>query len=212
MIYNTKAKLWLPNNTVKMDRCWRFIQRNTRDLTHGIARTSKKRSVAVQAGAHVGIFPNHLAGFFDTVFTFEPDPDLFECLKLNAKPNVVISPFALSDVTSTVRYRRNVNGTGMVLRDGVYAPEGDEEIDVQAVTLDTIEMPGVNFIHLDVEGYEIDVLRGAALLIEKCSPVLQLEILPRFQKRIYGYIEAIGYQLATDAGRDHVFKRRKGLR
>jgi len=197
MIWNEEAQLWIPDDSVKSDKCWRFIKRNTHDLDTGV-KFVKKRSVALQAGAHIGIFPNHLAGIFDRVIAFEPDPNLFACFNRNALPNVEAYNFALTSVTGDVKFHGNVSGVGHVADDGKLTVKGFayDEMDVD-----------VNFIHLDVEGHEVEALRGAASMIEACSPVLQLEILPRFRDGIYDYVQSIGYRVACDTCRDHVFVR-----
>lgn len=198
MIWSDEAKLWLPSESVKMDRCWRFIQRNTGDLDKGISWV-KKRSVAVQAGGHIGIFPNHLAKFFDTVATFEPDPVLYECLLLNRAENVKSVNAALHVRSEELSFRSSMSGTGAV------TPDGDTL--VWGIPLDSSGVTDVNFIHLDVEGHEVQALRGAVALIERCSPVIQLEILPRFKDQIYEYMDSIGYKVVCDACRDHIFTR-----
>lgn len=160
---------------------------------------TKKKGVAVQAGGHIGIFPNYLAGHFADVVTFEPDPDLYACLYMNKHPRVRSVNSALSSKTQEVNFRRNVGGTGAI------DPTGD--LSVWAIPLDSSGVQNVNFIHLDVEGHEVEVLRGASALIERCSPTLQLEILPRFKDEIYDYVQSIGYRVANDTRRDHVFVR-----
>lgn len=197
MIFNAEADLWVPDETVKTDRCWRFIKRNVADLETGISYV-KRRSVALQAGGHIGIFPNYLAKQFDRVYTFEPDPSLFPCLQRNAAPNVVPIYSALSSKTGTGQFKSNVGGVGRIDLAG--------EFTVKTIAWDEMDVD-VNFIHLDVEGHEVEALKGAAQMIEAVSPVLQLEILPRFKDEIYDYVQSIGYVLANDSRRDHVFVR-----
>lgn len=197
MIYNAEARLWLPDDSVKMDRCWRFITRNVQDLDAGIAWT-KKKGHALQAGGHVGIFPNYLAKFFDTVFTFEPDPELYDCLEKNALQNVNHSNSALFSESGVGTFKPSVSGTGRLDAEGSWT--------VSTLAFDELFLP-LHFIHLDVEGEEVEVLRGAAKTIERCSPVIQLEILPRFKDRIYTHMDSIGYRVVCDTRRDHVFMR-----
>ena len=198
MMWNDEAQLWLPDDSVKMDRCWRFIRKNAPDLAAGIAWT-KKRGIAIQAGGHVGIFPNFLASHFDEVLAFEPDPTLFECLRKNRREGVVPFPYALSYFKGKAPFMPNVSGRGSLREDG--------SVYVETTTIDHLH-ERVNFIHLDVEGGEINALRGAHETICRHSPVLQLEILPRFKDEIYAYIETIGYRVANDTRRDHVFVRK----
>jgi FkbM family methyltransferase len=198
MIFNAEANLWLPEESVKMDRCWRFITKNVPDLNAGIAHV-KKRSVALQAGGHIGIFPNYLAGHFTTVITYEPDPDLYECLVRNALPRVEALNFALGAESAPGRFRRSLGGTGAL------DTHGDHDVGVLAFDDTGLD---VNFIHLDVEGGEVEALAGMRSMIERCSPVLQLEVLRRFKDELYAYVDSIGYEVVNDRSRDHVFKRK----
>lgn len=197
MIYSGEAELWLPEASVKMDRCWRFIKRNVHDLDAGIA-WCRKKGIAIQAGGHVGIFPNYLAGHFTEVYTFEPDPALFACLLKNRHPQVVPFPYALHSFKGSASFRTNSGGTGGLHESG--------DLVVKTMTIDELH-ERVNFIHLDVEGAEVDVLIGAHETIARHSPTIQLEILPRFKDSVYSYMSIIGYKVVNDTRRDHVFTR-----
>ena len=41
--------------------------------------------VAVDCGAHVGLWSRDLENYFDKLYCFEPVKEFFECLKLNIK-------------------------------------------------------------------------------------------------------------------------------
>jgi len=197
MIWNDEAQLWLPNESQKMDKCWRFIKRNVHDLDAGIAWV-RKPGIAVQAGGHVGIFPNYLAGHFIQVLTFEPDPELYPCLLRNRRPRVTAFPYALSNTSGTAFFKSAPGGTGALDKDGMTP--------VETVTIDECGQR-VNFIHLDIEGGEVNALRGAQMVIARDQPVIQLEILPRFKDEIYAFMETIDYKVVNDTRRDHVFTR-----
>lgn len=197
MIWNEEAQLWIPDDTEKTDKCWRFIKRNAPDLDAGIAWT-KKRGTAVQAGGHIGIFPNYLANHFERVITFEPDPTLFQCLLKNRFDNVIPFPYALSDFRGKASFRSSVAGTGALDESG--------DTTIELYVMDDLH-ERVNFIHLDIEGGEVAALQGAWEIIERDHPTIQLEILPRHKDAIYAYMEKIDYRVANDTRRDHVFVR-----
>ena len=44
-----------------------------------------------------------------------------------------------------------------------------------AVTLDDLKLPNIALIHLDVEGFEFKVVRGATETIERCRPIISFE-------------------------------------
>ena len=123
----------------------------------------------MQAGGNVGVYPVHLAAAFREVFTFEPDPDNFECLQANTAEHKNIRCFqeALgekSDRVGMIRHHDN-SGAHRVSGSGPFA----------LVRLDDIGLPYCDLIWLDVEGYEPKVLEGARNLIERHRPIVIVE-------------------------------------
>jgi FkbM family methyltransferase len=131
----------------------------------------KDRRVAVDIGAHVGYLAKEMP--FERVIAFEPDPDNFECLVENV-PNVFHIPLALGNKAGMVtlyRPRRSNSGTGFVSEDVL----GYESIQVPQVTLDSFLLQNVDYIKIDVQGSELQVLHGGLQTIHRCSPVISLE-------------------------------------
>ena len=133
------------------------------------------RTAAVQAGGNLGIFPKALAREFQTVYRFEPAPELFAMLVHNApEPNIVKFQAALGDVPQLV-------GVSRTRRDG--KPDAHEGITHVAgagtlpmLRVDDLRLPACDLLYLDVEGYELFALRGAHALIQRCRPVIAVEI------------------------------------
>ncbi|MEJ2595389.1 MAG: FkbM family methyltransferase [bacterium] len=114
-------------------------------------------------------------------FAFEPIPTLYNALKmLFDGRNVTFSDVALSDRKGVATFNYVLDApaySGLKKRD--YAVK-EPEIEVLDVKLDTLDhvIPGdyrVDFIKLDVEGGEFDVLKGARQTMEKHKPFIIFE-------------------------------------
>jgi FkbM family methyltransferase len=66
---------------------------------------------------------------------------------------------------------------------------------VRTVSLDSLNLPRIDLIKIDVEGMELDVLRGAAKSIEKSKPVLLVEAIKVDQNQLRVAMEGFGYQI-----------------
>lgn len=130
-------------------------------------------TVAVDAGAHVGLLTRKLAERFKTVYAFEPDPANFACLCENTRhlPNVLQVQAALGAEAGRVSLDRG-DGTNS----GDVCVRGGDEVPV--VPLDSYELPDLGLIKIDVQGYERQVLEGARQLIQAFAPVMIVECEP----------------------------------
>lgn len=147
----------------------------------------KRRNVALDIGAHVGLWSQPLAKYFMRVIAFEPVTELAECWRLNTVKfsNVSLHQIALgarADMVS-MTYTADNSGNTHVTAD---TAEGPRSV-VQMLPLDEVELGGldVDFIKIDTEGYEHDILRGGERLIKKCRPVILVEQKPGNAER-YG--------------------------
>lgn len=140
------------------------------DLSQVMPLCGRKR-VCVQAGGAAGIYPLYLANHFDHVYTWEPNPWLFQCLTGNADlPTVHKFEAALGLGQEMVHMQcphgQETNQGAWHTDPGGYIPE---------MRVDDLWLPDVDFICLDIEGSEPDALAGANRTIERCRPVIMLE-------------------------------------
>ena len=106
-------------------------------------------SICVQAGGNVGVWPKVLSRYFQTVYTFEPDPENYACLLKNAKEQNVI-PFnvALSDRCENVHveapdeFHKYNCGAYQVFEGGK-----------SSMKIDDLELDSCGLVYLDIEGY-----------------------------------------------------------
>lgn len=132
--------------------------------------------VAVDIGAHLGTWTCQLAEKFEHVVAFEPEPINFRILTANvgARENVRLLPLAVGPWPgrialsnddprlSSTYYVNNANGS-LAER---WAP---------CMTLDSLKLPQVDLLKIDVEGLECEVIAGARETIERCKPVVIIE-------------------------------------
>lgn len=169
------ARTW-PWPTFVGDRlALKFASRELVNL-HRILKHVTDRRTVVQAGGNIGIFPKYLAGYFESVLTFEPDADNFAALKQNApEANIGAFPYALGERQSAV-------GLARVRRDGSDGAEHAGLVhvsgtgDVPMIRLDECCLTKCGLIMLDIEGYELPALQGAIRTITRCRPAIAIEV------------------------------------
>ncbi len=87
---------------------------------------------------------------------------------------------------------------------GLISSEGDGE-SVEMVTLDSFNLDNVSFIKIDVEGHEIEVLKGARATLERNKPVMVIEVYGRSDKddRL-DFIRSLGYDVTHISDEDYL--------
>jgi FkbM family methyltransferase len=141
----------------------------------------------VDVGAHIGIETLMLSqwvGAAGHVVSIEPDPSNFKALsaniRLNAVDNVQLIQAAISDNSGQLQF---VHGEGVLchLVDNPVDPSIDPTslITVQVHTLDELfagKQIIIDFLKIDVEDFEVSVLRGARRLLYEQQPTIIVEL------------------------------------
>lgn len=150
-------------------------------------------------GANIGSYTYAFNKVEDvTIYAFEPNPEVFECLVHNLQKfdNIHLCNVAVGAKEGKVNVITPNDNIGMG-----YVEEGSE---IQLVTIDHFysdySINKCDFIKIDVEGYELEVLMGAEKTIDKYSPTLVIEInnatLERkgiTRKDIFDFLDKKGY-------------------
>ena len=153
-----------------------------------------KGYTALDIGAHVGIWTRRLAVDFQEVIAFEPLPKHIECHKKNCEEysNVVLHKIALSNTNEKKVMTTKDNNSGMST---LVVPQWKLPktiVPIETRTLDSYNFPKIDFIKMDVEGWEEQVLRGAMDTILKYKPRMYIEIWPKQYDKIS---DILGFEL-----------------
>jgi hypothetical protein len=66
---------------------------------------------------------------------------------------------------------------------------------VQAIAIDTLKLPRIDFIKIDVEGMELDALAGAAESIAQHRPAVLVESIKAGAAALREWLTARGYRI-----------------
>lgn len=155
--------------------------------------------LAIDIGANNGMYAYYLSGFSQTVKAFEPQPSLCDMLRAWNHPKVEVFNMGLSDErgTLTLHVPKDESGRGLAPLASFRTLPNSIEYQVPVQRLDDFGFKNVDFIKIDVEGHETEVLRGAVETIQANQPLLLIEIEQRHLERPIGdvlsEIQALGY-------------------
>jgi FkbM family methyltransferase len=136
--------------------------------------------VAIDVGAHEGIWTRELAKRFKWVHAIEPNPLVFDALMKDLPTNVVVRQVAAWDREKLLRFNRYADPghlSAYFEDEGIATGPPEERIELMSVALDSLDISGhIAFIKCDTEGAEVHVIRGAETVIRNNRPMLLIEI------------------------------------
>ena len=71
----------------------------------------------------------------------------------------------------------------------------EKTVDVQKMTLDTLNFPRVDLIKIDVEGMEMEALEGGRQTIERSRPIVLVESIKAGRDQLRPWLEQRGYKV-----------------
>lgn len=164
------------------------LQRNVEPELVWIKQYLTKNSVFMDIGANVGAYLFQAESFLTAknIYGFEPNKSLFRRLK-RIFPEMNIFPVALSDENTTAEFKVPImNGKAIHSRGTLQKnmkEEGETASKIEKVEVMKLDdwaknnhLNQLNFIKIDVEGNELQTLRGAEQTIKKYKPTLMVEI------------------------------------
>jgi len=207
------------SSQVKADYPETYYQQNILDAALSFV---KKFDVAIDVGGNVGLHAVRLSKLFKSIHTFEPVSNNFECLVKNTKDisNITLYKNGLGNSKEIVEIQLPVN---MEVNCGAYSikkfTDLTEDKIIENISIDRLDEYNLqpDFIKIDTEGFELDVLEGACNTLEKHKPTIVAEVAKKKPtKKVLDFLKEFGYDLVWTANSDKVFtvltdKQRKRL-
>jgi FkbM family methyltransferase len=141
--------------------------------------------ICLDIGANIGNHAIFFSRLFSRVYAFEPNPRTYKLLCLNSEnwPNIVTVDKAASDQNGKVQAiesARNIGATKIITDEKL--SESQKGIEFDAICLDdwiATNLPDckIDFLKIDVEGHELNVIRGLSRTLSEQNPILALEVL-----------------------------------
>ena len=129
-------------------------------------------------GAYIGNHSVFFSKYFKNVLSFEPNPHSFNLLKLNTKKykNINIFNFGLSKKNSTQDfYSYELNYGGSSLKKNNKIPY--QKFKTKFYKFDQLnKKKKIDLIKIDVEGEELNVLKGLKDTVKKNQPIIIFEV------------------------------------
>lgn len=165
-----------------------------------LASVSTNRQVAIDIGANIGFYSYAMAQLYTQVYAFEINPELTRALtNFNCECITVIAKGLSSTARRATLHIPVVNRiplTGWASLTAGNCPNTDDHLEktIELATLDSFELSLVSLIKIDVEGHELEVLRGAESTVAECRPVVIVEIKDRNRAAVENWFERNGYR------------------
>jgi len=170
---------------------------------------------SIDIGACVGFWAKDLCKIFNQVICFEPYNPSADCLEknLNYYENYKLHRTALSsNEHGTKRFffnKESIGGNSFEEESGSFK----NFIDIPKKTLDSFNLKNVNYIKMDVQFHELEVLKGATKTLTNNDPVLCIECAQRNEKEInytneiIQYLKELKYSIAGKYNKEVFFKK-----
>lgn len=182
-------------------------QKKQRDALFEYMEERRPIEYILDVGAHVGLWSRPMMHRANTkyIWAFEPNSSVRECYVLNMGgfENYSIYPFALGDKNRKGHLNVETDNSGNT---NIHPTKnGDTEIR----TLDSFNFEHVDYIKVDVEGFEYNFLKGAVDTLNRCRPFVHLEMksknMRNSKEEFTRFMKNIGYSQVLKVGAEVLY-------
>lgn len=179
-----------------------------RDMLALIDSFLPEKGIYFDIGANIG---NHTLYFAfekkaEKIFCFEPNQDTYAILQKNIQINKLESVVELNNIgLSSDNVKGEITKYSM-LDAGLCQVQQSESGDMELRRLDDLDFDNlerVDFMKIDVEDHEIELLNGAKEFIKKYHPVIFIEIHDIHKEQTFSLLESMGYNCVMDVPKEN---------
>ena len=144
-----------------------------------LGNLQRKYNLEFNGVLHIGAHAGQEMGTYkslgiDPVIFIEPQPNIFKQLKSNVGDKAICLEMAVGNFEGEVDMWTNendMNGSTSILQPHIHLQQYphivfDRRIKVPIRKVDNLDIPQCNFINIDIQGYELEALKGAAKYLE----------------------------------------------
>lgn len=175
----------------------------------------ENRRVALDIGANIGLWAKDMCSIFDKVILFEPyDPNI-ECLKKNLVNhyNFEVYSTALSNFNGKADMHIYEEGLGHNTLNPKADSQPNKKIQIEVIKLDDLKLMEIDYIKIDVQFHELEVIQGAIETLKNNKPVLCIESARRnveelnYVKKFIHILDKLNYKIIGEAGKELFLKK-----
>ncbi len=201
MLSKQRALQWLPKRLQLPARFLYHRMKGTLERELFLLRgLIEEGHAAIDIGANWGCYTYYLSKFCRQVDAFEPVPSCAESISAFQGRNISVHPVALSAAAGWrelhIPLRNGIPQDGYATFNDVVAPV--QALLVPVHTLDEYAFRDVSLLKIDVEGHELEVLKGATSTIDRERPVILIEVEQRHialpMTSVFRHITEHGYR------------------
>jgi FkbM family methyltransferase len=169
----------LPTNDTIIAKSMERYGEYSEDEVRVFEQIIRPGSWVLDVGANMGVFTiplSRIVGPEGRVIAFEPQPAMFGVLRANCELNEAANAILFHAATDThggsikmpvVDYSVTGNFGSLTL--------GSGDLEVPALSIDSLALPFCHFMKIDVEGMECQTLVGAEQTIQQHRPIIYVE-------------------------------------
>ena len=207
-------KYFFPESFLFKRRLERSIKNKDENEIELLERFIEPGTDSIDVGVYRGVYSYEMSKYSKNVHSFEPNPIIFEYINKNLKKiinNIFLYNYALSNKNQVIdlkvpirndKYNREnfeefyELGRATIHQENTF--KRYEKFQITSKKIDEFNFKNnISFIKIDVEGHELEVIKGGEEIISKNKPILLVEIEERYSQNkvsdTINYINKLGY-------------------